>query len=583
MKRNRGVDKTSSWPILGCGVGLRNEHYDLIIREWPRMDWFEAVSENYMDTGGRPLRILEEVRRHYPVALHGVSLSIGSVDPLDQHYLERLKALVDRIEPAIVSDHLCWTKVDEEQLHDLLPLPFTEEAIRHVAQRVEAVQGFLGRRILIENISTYVTYKHSVMSEWEFLAEVARRADCGILLDLNNIYVNAVNHGFDPYLYLEHIPGERIGQFHLAGHTDMGTYLFDTHSRPIIDQVWNLYRRALQRYGSVTTLIEWDEDIPEFSELAKEAAKARAIYREFESRDEETPLRPVVREKSPESPRDNDRQNSEVTLADLQRWMKSKIQPVAKRTTSGKLIPSLNPQGGAPGLERMVVYSRGYIARIEEALAEMYEAVRHVLGHKRFHDIAERYAHEYPSRVYNLSSVGQHLPEFLPSLEITKDFPFLPDLAKLERLVSRTFHSFDQPPFDPAQFASLPLENWEGTRFIFQPSVNLISSPWPLLDIWNARAKPVEEINIDLVNRPQHVLVARIGLQVRCELLSERQYRLMEGLLAGKTLGLICEELAAGGDETLPLAEWFARWVRDGLIIRCEFSAEPAVHPSCGN
>ena len=266
------------WPVLGCGVGLRAEHYDVITAEWPRMDWFEAISENFMDSGGRPLRILEAVRRRYPVGLHGVSLSIGSVDPLNREYLARLKALADRIEPVIVSDHLCWTGVDGENLHDLLPLPFTEEAIRHIAQRVEEVQEFLGRRILLENVSTYVTYRHSTMPEWEFLREVAQRSGCGILLDLNNIYVNAYNHQFDPAEFLRQIPGELVGQVHLAGHTDMGAYLFDTHSRPVIDAVWALYRDALARWGPVTTLIEWDEDIPPFARLADEAQSARAIY-----------------------------------------------------------------------------------------------------------------------------------------------------------------------------------------------------------------------------------------------------------------------------------------------------------------
>jgi uncharacterized protein (UPF0276 family) len=301
--------------MLGCGVGLRTEHYDVITSDWshhpagaaeggasaapsgseagsrptspsdprqvvgwPRVDWFEAISENFMDSGGRPLAVLEAVRRRYPVALHGVSLSIGSTDPLDSRYLARLKALSDRIEPAIVSDHLCWSGVEGDRLHDLLPLPFTEEAVRHVAARVAEVQERLGRQILLENVSTYVTYAHSTMPEWEFLTAVAERAGCGILLDLNNVYVNAYNHQFDPYAYLRGLPGELVGQFHLAGHTDMGGYLFDTHSRPVIDEVWALYREALARWGPVATLIEWDEDIPPFARLAQEADKARAIY-----------------------------------------------------------------------------------------------------------------------------------------------------------------------------------------------------------------------------------------------------------------------------------------------------------------
>ncbi len=241
------------------------------------MDWFEAISENFMDSWGRPRHILEQVRQRYPVALHGVSLSIGSVDPLDERYLKHLKALVEQIEPIIVSDHLCWSGVDGKNLHDLLPLPFTEEAIRHVVSRIQQVQEFLGCRILLENVSTYVTYAHSTLPEWEFLATVAQRSGCGILLDINNVYVNAFNHQFDPYEYLRGIPSERVGQFHLAGHTPMDGYLFDTHSRPVIDAVWDLYREALRKWGAISTLIEWDEDVPPFPQLAEEAQKARAI------------------------------------------------------------------------------------------------------------------------------------------------------------------------------------------------------------------------------------------------------------------------------------------------------------------
>ncbi len=266
------------WPRLGCGVGLRTEHYEHITTQWPRMDWFEAISENFMDSGGRPLAILESVRQRYPVALHGVSLSIGSTDPLNEDYLKRLKVLADRIEPAIVSDHLCWTGVENENLHDLLPLPFTEEAIRHIAGRVTQVQDFLKRRILLENVSTYVTSKHSAMQEWEFITAIAQRSGCGILLDLNNVYVNAYNHQFDAHTYIRNIPGELVGQFHLAGHTDMGDYLFDTHSKPVIEEVWSLYREALSLWGPVTTLIEWDEDIPVFERLSEEADHARAIF-----------------------------------------------------------------------------------------------------------------------------------------------------------------------------------------------------------------------------------------------------------------------------------------------------------------
>jgi hypothetical protein len=248
------------------------------------VDWFEAITENYLDTSGRPLWVLEQVRRDYPVALHGVALSIGSADPLDHTYLRRLRSLVKRIDPSLVTDHLCWTGVGGRKLYDLLPLPYTEEALEHVVARVRAVQDTLGRRILLENPSTYVAFQHSVMSEWEFLAAVAEEADCGILLDINNIYVSASNHGFDPIRYIDAIPRDRVGQFHLAGYTDMGGYLFDTHSAPVCGFVWQLYAHAVERFGPVSTLIEWDAEIPPFARLCAESERARTVAERIHGR-----------------------------------------------------------------------------------------------------------------------------------------------------------------------------------------------------------------------------------------------------------------------------------------------------------
>ncbi len=265
------------WPRLGYGVGLRAEHYADVLAGRRRVDWFEAITENYIDSGGRPFHVLEQVRRDYPVALHGVALSIGSADPLDARYLRKLRALMRRIEPALVTDHLCWTAVDGRRLYDLLPLPYTEETLAHVVDRVRQVQEWLGRRVALENPSTYVQFRHSTMTEWEFLAAVAEQADCGILLDVNNVYVSASNHGFDPIVYLDGIPAARVAQMHLAGFTDMGTYLFDTHSAPVSDAVWHLYAHAVRRWQSVSTLVEWDQDIPAFDRLCDEAERARTI------------------------------------------------------------------------------------------------------------------------------------------------------------------------------------------------------------------------------------------------------------------------------------------------------------------
>ncbi len=265
------------FPFLGFGVGLRTAHYEEILTSFPAVDWFEAISENFMVAGGRPLRVLETVRAHYPVVLHGVSLSIGSTDPLNLDYLRRLKTLADRIAPAWISDHLCWTGVGGHNLHDLLPLPYTEEALAHVAERVQRVQHILGRRILLENVSTYMEYTHSTLPEWEFLSAVAERADCGILLDINNIFVSAANHGFSARDYIEEVPRRRVHQFHLAGHTDRGTFLHDTHDHPVAAPVWDLYAQAVRRFGPTSTLIEWDDRIPPFADVHAEATRARRI------------------------------------------------------------------------------------------------------------------------------------------------------------------------------------------------------------------------------------------------------------------------------------------------------------------
>lgn len=267
--------KRSDFPLLGFGVGLRRPHYAEILDSTPPMDWFEVISENFLVDGGRPLEVVDSVRAHYPVVMHGVSLSIGSTDPLNRSYLLDLRALARRLEPAWISDHLCWTGVGGRNLHDLLPLPHTEEAVTHTARRIREVQDFLGCRILVENVSSYMTYAHSRLTEWEFLAAIADEADCGILLDINNIFVNAFNHRFDARRYIDAMSPERVVQFHLAGHADHGTYLLDTHDHPVRPEVWELYEYAVRRLGAVSTLIEWDDNIPEFAVLTAAAAEAR--------------------------------------------------------------------------------------------------------------------------------------------------------------------------------------------------------------------------------------------------------------------------------------------------------------------
>jgi hypothetical protein len=266
-----------TYPSLGFGLGLRVEHYEAILADHPPVDWLEAITENYLVPGGKPLHNLMRIRERYPMVMHGVSLSIGSTATLDREYLAQVKALAARLEPQWLSDHLCWTGVAGKNMHDLLPLPYTEEALANVVERVRTVQDVLGRRILLENVSSYVSFRDSRLTEWEFLREVAVQADCLILLDVNNIYVSSVNHEFAPLDYLNAIPPDRVQQIHLAGHEDHGDYLIDTHDHPVPDPVWELYAAAVRRFGNVSTMIERDANIPPLEELCAELAAARAV------------------------------------------------------------------------------------------------------------------------------------------------------------------------------------------------------------------------------------------------------------------------------------------------------------------
>lgn len=268
---------------LGFGLGLRTAHFNTILETLPSIDWWEIISENFMIPGGKPLYFLDKIREHYPIVTHGVSLSIGSTDPLNWDYLEKLKILIQRIHPAWVSDHLCWTGVNGINTHDLLPLPYTEESLNHVVERVKIVQDFLETQILLENVSSYVSFKASTFTEWDFLSQVAKQADCLILLDINNIYVSAFNHGFDPYQYLNAIPIDRVQQFHLAGHTNKIDHIIDTHDADIISPVWDLYSAAIKRFGPVSTLIERDDNIPPLPELILELQHAKEIATKAQS------------------------------------------------------------------------------------------------------------------------------------------------------------------------------------------------------------------------------------------------------------------------------------------------------------
>ena len=271
------ANRFNGFSDLGVGIGLRIPHYKHILGERPSVDWFEIISENYMLDGGRPLQVLDSILERYKVVQHGVGLYFGSSDKIPRDQLQKLKKLVQRTKTPFLSDHLCWGSVDGKVSHDLLPLPYTMEAARHTAEKVKMAQDFLEIPICVENVSSYAEFKESTMTEWEFLSEVVERADCGILLDVNNIYVSSKNHSFDPLDYLRGVPAERVGQIHIAGHSTYEHYIIDTHDHPVCDPVWALYKSAIQHVGPTNTLLEWDDKIPSFEEVHREALKAWAF------------------------------------------------------------------------------------------------------------------------------------------------------------------------------------------------------------------------------------------------------------------------------------------------------------------
>jgi hypothetical protein len=275
------ANRFNGFTDLGIGIGLRVPHYKQILSEQPCLDWFEIISENYMVDGGRPLEILDQILDHYTVVQHGVSLYFGSTDPLNREHLRKLKRLVKRTRTPFLSDHLCWGSFNGQYTHDLLPLPYTFEAAKHTAERVRAVQDFLEVPVCVENVSSYAEFHASQMTEWQFVTEVVERADCGILLDVNNIYVSAWNHGFDPYEYLNNVPAHRVAQIHVAGHSTFEKYVLDTHTGPVKNEVWQLYAQAIKRIGFTNTLLEWDADIPSFEAVRAEALKAKKFIEEL--------------------------------------------------------------------------------------------------------------------------------------------------------------------------------------------------------------------------------------------------------------------------------------------------------------
>ena len=389
-------------PMLGFGLGLRPDHYTHILENTPPVDWFEIISENYMDTEGRPRYMLEQVKEKYPIVMHGVSLSIGTVDAFHSEYLKQLKALIDWVDPVWVSDHLCWTGIAHKQTHDLLPVPYTEEALKHIVERLKEVQDYLERPILMENPSTYLEFQYSEMTEWDFINHMAKESNCGLLLDVNNVYVSCYNHKWDPKTYLDALPLEHVVQIHLAGHQNNGTHIIDTHDNHVTDEVWKLYQYLISTTGPISTMIEWDDKIPAFDIVFAELEKARHLAGSSKKAND-LPQFPV---------------NPNLINADNAVDYAPQLQNMQDAILKGDINDAkpehwIRPKPELSAKEQLDIYIRGYRYRLFDVLYDDYEGLRHYLGDDDLAAYIDGYIETVPSMHPNIARYAEKFPEYI--------------------------------------------------------------------------------------------------------------------------------------------------------------------------
>ena len=538
-------------PNLGFGAGLRSKHYDYVIENRPDIDWFEIISENYMDSAGRPRQMLDKIRENYPIVMHGVSLSIGSSDPLNMDYLKRLKKLADDINPPWISDHLCWTGINKKNSHDLLPVPLTEEALDHIIPRIQQVQDFLERPILLENPSSYLTYRADEIPEYEFIARMAEAADCALLLDINNIYVASFNQRLDPHKYIDAIPFERVVQIHMAGHEHKGTHIVDTHEGPIIDEVWDLYKYAIARAGfTPTTMVEWDTNIPDFPVLLDEVNKLRefagqeAVKNEYHNTEYQY-------------------QKSNHSLLDLQENLQTAILDgdIVKAEPETWIVEKEN----FPPAEQLAVYVKGYRLRLYDILMADYEVTRRFLGKEKMRDIVKAYIEEVPSEFYNVEVFSAQFAGWLAGQGVDG---FAIELADLEKEVARCFNLPGSEALEQSDLADVAPEEFLEMSLALRDSTILLEYNNDVNEYMSAFYRE-EELSAN--NKPTHLVIYRGENKVMRLPLEHEEFRLLELIKSGKSIGAAMEELAGESElseEELSakIQEWFGRFVANGIL-----------------
>jgi uncharacterized protein (UPF0276 family) len=519
-----------------AGVGLKAEHYRTVIDTEPDMGFFEVHAENYMGSGGSPHRYLEAIRERYALSLHGVGLSIGADQPLDREHLHRLRGLIDRYSPALFSEHLAWSSHDSGFFNDLLPVPYTAETLARVCEHIDEVQTTLGRQMLLENPSTYLAFAESTWSEIDFISEVVRRTGCGLLLDVNNVYVSSTNHQRDATAYIDAYPLAHVKQIHLAGYArdadEKGRpLLIDAHDRQVDDIVWGLYAHVIARLGSTPTLIEWDADVPAWPVLEAEAQRAQAVmaavsherHEQDAQRGQPEQQRWYEKHERHEAPRIVPR------LAERQHTFARALLDPERPVPPGLVGPD-----GEPSERRFAVYRNNVVSGLIDTLQAAFPAVCRIVGPEFFRAMARVYVAQEPPDSPILLGYGAGLPDFIGTFEPAATLPYLSDVARIERAWAGAYHAADVSSLDLSVLAQIAPDALSGLELRLGPWVRLIRSAFPALTIWRMNVGDGVPAAVDLEAGGENVLVARPGTEVELRLLSPANSEFVQSLIDGR-------------------------------------------------
>ena len=523
---------------LGFGVGLRAAHYHDFLTQRPKVDWLEVHTENYLEAGGWDAQVLEQLRCDYPISLHGVGLGIGSAAGFSEMHLQRVIETVRRIEPVLVSEHLCWGAVPGRHFNDLLPMPLTREALKCVSERIDRIQHALGRRLLIENVSTYLRFQDDMMSEAEFLRELVSQTGCAVLLDINNLYVNQHNHGEDALAAMAALPSNCVGEFHLAGHLHTSDALIDHHGAPVAAAVWSLYEQALARFGVVATLIEWDTDIPALPVLLSEAERARSYAAPYQS----------------------------IALPTLLASRQQQLASVLLDRTREAEVATIFKGPADLVTQRLALYRGNLVETALKALASAYPVLQRLVGAEFFAGLVRAFLRTNPSATGDLNAYGDGFDVFLKHFEHVAAYPYFADMARCEWALHRAHFAAAAVSMQGAELQTLAPDEFEMLRCQLHPACELIASPWAVVDLWLAHQTESEVII------PAELAVENFGVTTRAEWrcallpLSYASHAALLRLHEGNTMGDALDA-ALAIEPAFDLAQHLQRWIEHGLLV----------------